>query len=61
MPGQVVITEWMYNPHLDAGSEFVEVTNIGGEPVDMTNYSFDDEQPHRGLVLAGRPGHARRR
>ena len=40
-PGQVVITEWMYNP-ISSGSEFVEVTNIGGEPVDMTTYSFDD-------------------
>ena len=42
VPGQIVITEWMYNPQLSA-SEFVEVTNIGGEPVDMTNYSFDDD------------------
>ena len=41
VPGQVAITEWMYNP-ISSGSEFVEVTNIGGEPVDMTNYSFDD-------------------
>ncbi len=41
VPGQVVITEWMYNP-ISSGSEFVEVTNIGGEPVDLTNYSFDD-------------------
>ena len=42
VPGQVVITEWMYNP-LASTSEFVEVTNIGGEPVDMTGYSFDDD------------------
>ena len=43
VPGQVVITEWMYNPVGRRGSEFVEVTNIGGEPVDMTGYSFDDD------------------
>ena len=42
VPGQIVITEWMYNPVASA-SEFVEVTNIGGEPVDMTGYSFDDD------------------
>ena len=42
VPGQVVITEWMYNP-LASASEFVEVTNIGGAPVDMTGYSFDDD------------------
>jgi hypothetical protein len=44
-PGQVVITEWMYNPTLSppAASEFVEVTNVGGAPVDMTTYSFDDD------------------
>ena len=42
VPGQIVITEWMYNPRLSA-SEFVEVTNIGGEPVDMAGYSFDDD------------------
>jgi hypothetical protein len=44
-PGQVVITEWMYNPTAapPAGSEFVEVTNVGGAPVDMSTYSFDDD------------------
>src|SRR5262245_34661120 len=42
VPGQVVITEWMYNP-VRSASEFVEVTNIGGEPVDMATYSFDDD------------------
>src|SRR5918993_209698 len=29
-PGQVVITDWQYN-----GSEFVELTNLGSEAVDM--------------------------
>src|SRR3954454_3042733 len=42
VPGQIVITEWMYNPVASA-SEFIEVTNIGGEPVDMAGYSFDDD------------------
>src|SRR5262245_52556260 len=44
-PGQIVITEWMYNPTLSppAASEFVEVTNIGAEPVDMSTYTFDDD------------------
>ena len=44
-PGQVVITEWMYNPTQSPpkASEFVEVTNVGGAPVDMTTYSFDDD------------------
>ncbi len=41
-PGQVVITEWMYNPTVSAKAEFVELTNVGGESVDVHNYSFDD-------------------
>ena len=54
MPGQIVITEWMYNPIGRARSEFVEVTNIGGEPVDMTGYSFDDDSRAPGTFsLAG--------
>jgi len=32
--GQIVITEWMYNSAASA-SEFVEVTDVGGESVDM--------------------------
>lgn len=36
-PGQIRITEYQYN-----GSEFVELTNVGGAPVDMTGWSFDD-------------------
>src|SRR4051812_16006343 len=42
VPGQIVITEWMYNP-VKSASEFVEVTNVGGEPVSMAGYSFDDD------------------
>ena len=52
-PSQVVITEWMYNPTASA-SEFVEVTNIGGAPVDMAGYSFDDDSRTPGsFSLAG--------
>lgn len=36
-PGLIRITEYQYN-----GSEFVELTNVGGLPVDMTGWSFDD-------------------
>jgi predicted extracellular nuclease len=36
---QMRITEWMYN---DAPDEFVEFTNIGVAPIDMTGWSFDD-------------------
>lgn len=38
--GQVYITEWMYDGN---GGGFVEFTNLGGEPVDLTGWSFDDE------------------
>ncbi len=37
---QVRITEYMYN-----GSEFIEFTNIGNVPVDMTGWSFTDNNP----------------
>ncbi len=36
------ITEWMYSPVGTAG-EFVEFTNIGATPVDMTGWSYDDD------------------
>lgn len=35
----VVISEWMYS---GANGEFVEFTNIGVAPVDMTNWSYSD-------------------
>ena len=41
-PGQVVISEWMYNSLTSGKPEFVEITNVGGTPVDMSTYSFDD-------------------
>lgn len=37
------ITEWMYNGLGDGGAgEYIEVTNTGAAPVDMTGWSFDD-------------------
>ena len=43
VPGAVRITEYMYNGG-GSGSvgEFVEFTNVGGTPVSMTGWSFDD-------------------
>ena len=38
--GNVRITEWMYSGNL---SEFVEFTNVGNVPVDMTGWSYDDD------------------
>ncbi|HPF38868.1 MAG TPA: lamin tail domain-containing protein [Phycisphaerae bacterium] len=38
---QIRITEWMYSPS-GAGAEFVEFTNVGATPVDMTGWSYDD-------------------
>ncbi|MCC5823345.1 MAG: CotH kinase family protein [Phycisphaerales bacterium] len=39
----VAITEWMYAGSTPVGGEFIEFTNIGTEPVDMTGWSFDDD------------------
>ncbi len=41
------ITEWMYsgNP-----GEFVELTNIGGAPIDMNGWSYSDEDDEPGTV-----------
>lgn len=45
------ITEWMYNG-VGAGNigEFVELTNLGGAPVDMTGWSFDDDSALPGTI-----------
>jgi predicted extracellular nuclease len=43
------ITEYMYNS-AGSGSEFVEFTNVGSTPVDMTGWSFDDDSEHPGTV-----------
>jgi predicted extracellular nuclease len=36
------ITEWMYDGNA-AAQEFIEFTNVGAAPVDMTGWSFDDD------------------
>jgi len=41
------ITEYMYG---GANGEFVEFTNVGTAPVDMTGYSFDDDSEVPGTV-----------
>jgi predicted extracellular nuclease len=38
----VQITEWMYNPVAATNGEYVEITNRGAAPVDLTGWSFDD-------------------
>lgn len=37
---QVRITEWMYD---GSNGEFIEITNLGGGPVNLTGWSFDDD------------------
>lgn len=46
---QMRITEWMYNP-LTGSGEFVEFTNIGNTPIDMTGWSYDDDSRTPGSV-----------
>lgn len=41
------ITEWMYD---GTGGEFVEFTNIGTSPIDLTGWSFDDDSRVAGTV-----------
>src|SRR6218665_234434 len=42
-PGEMRITEYMYNANgSGSAGEYVEFTNVGGTPVDMTGWSFDD-------------------
>lgn len=41
LAGQIRITEYMYSGS-GAGGEFIELTNVGATPVDMTGWSFDD-------------------
>ncbi|GAB4024697.1 hypothetical protein GCM10028773_47960 [Spirosoma koreense] len=49
--GQIEITEYMYN-----GSEYIELTNIGNAPVDMTGWSFDDSSRQPGSFPIGSLG-----
>lgn len=41
--GDVRITEWMYQGSSASGGEFIEFTNVGTKPIDMTGWSFDDD------------------
>lgn len=45
--GEMVISEWMYS---GTNGEFIEFTNIGPAPVDMTGWSFDDDSQLPGTV-----------
>ncbi|MGD8452722.1 MAG: lamin tail domain-containing protein [Phycisphaerae bacterium] len=45
--GDVVISEWMYS---GSDGEYVEFTNVGTEPVDMTNWSYSDSDAQPGDV-----------
>ncbi len=50
--GQIRITEWMYD---GAGGEFIELTNVGGSPVSMLGWRYDDDSadPLIGFDLSG--------
>ena len=55
---QIRITEWMYNgatPSTNIG-EFVELTNLGPSPVNMTGWSFDDDSRTPGSQPLGALG-----
>jgi predicted extracellular nuclease len=47
----MVISEWMYNG-AGTGSigEYVEFTNTGPDPVDMTGWSYDDDSRNPGTI-----------
>jgi hypothetical protein len=51
-PGAIRITEWMYD---GPGGEFVELTNIGGTPVSLAGWRYDDDSadPAIGFDLGG--------
>ncbi len=40
------ITEWMYKGE---GFEFVELTNVGVNPIDLTDWSYDDDSATPGV------------
>ncbi len=47
---QMRITEFMYNAGVGGEGEFMEFTNVGSLPVDMTGWSFDDSGRTPGYV-----------
>lgn len=46
---QMRITEWQYSG-ADLSSEFIEFTNVGALPINMTGWSFDDDTRIAGTV-----------
>jgi hypothetical protein len=50
---QVRITEYLYD---GASKEFVEITNVGTTPVDLTGWSYDDDSNVAGSVPIGALG-----
>ncbi|HJU40320.1 MAG TPA: lamin tail domain-containing protein, partial [Tahibacter sp.] len=50
---QVRITEFMYD---GPNKEFVEITNVGTTPVDLTGWSYDDDSNTAGSVPIGSLG-----
>ncbi|MEJ5260216.1 MAG: lamin tail domain-containing protein [Anaerohalosphaeraceae bacterium] len=44
-PATMRITEWMYG---GANGEFVEFTNVGSTPIDLTGWSYDDDNRRPG-------------
>jgi predicted extracellular nuclease len=43
----IQITEWMYSGY---GPEFIEFTNVGPTPIDLTGWSYDDDSRIPGTV-----------
>ncbi len=39
---QMRITEYMYTTSMDVSGEFIEFTNVGLTPIDMSDWSYDD-------------------
>jgi MYXO-CTERM domain-containing protein len=46
---QIRITEWMYS-QVNSVGEFVELTNVGNTPIDMTGWSYDDDSRLPGVL-----------
>ncbi|MEO8010120.1 MAG: lamin tail domain-containing protein [Dokdonella sp.] len=51
-PGLMRISEWMYD---SAGGEFIELTNVGGLPISLVGWRYDDDSanPSIGFDLSG--------
>jgi hypothetical protein len=49
---QILITEIMYDLEgSDSGREWIEITNIGSESLDLTNWKFYENQTNHGLSI----------